>query len=748
MESGVDKKEVMQQICYIALLGPRDTMMFTNVPPQSVVSPMLSYLGMLPQGMTQFVYGVEYYEQLKHYGLQLGYDLRMIYDDVSQDMIDTLLELTDDQPKVILLCTPIEASIQKYNKLLRGKLDADTLCIVYKEVETLLTVPCAKASNKEQMWQWFYDYADRHYDIDPSRQPYSVPILQKEVYDTGYVFSPSRVNTEILNSILGNWGYSSELTEEEIIKNKDEASKKALADRDGTFRQDLLVEQIKRIRAVESMVAHNDPDRKTLEDQSRAPLIMAIPYTSIDMRSVDKSPNMSDEEKQTADFAEKILGYHYTKNYIVWSSNLWVHNALEEQMFQGIQRVFLEPRMKLFDFVGMLHCSMRFSPYLRLPIMGKNINSELSFVGIKNIDKLAKSPSKNNSIRKAMEKIGRKMANEALAPSVVEMLRKSVTQIVAMTDLPVEWMMIDEVPLGFSHDVCRIPETPSVGMLSQYVESKFIPYIIPKDILKHTLVVFGNEDEEFVKAQKFVVELSKVLGFEIRKCLTKESFFNTVNEMEPQLLIVDAHGGVDKDTHKSYLCMGEDMVTGDDVINSDIHPRLVFLSACNTFTTYNTVATIANAFFQTGAAAVTTSYMPVLVGPATTLYTRLLANLNMAATNNVHRNWLAFISHLMRTSYIQAPIEKATKKNIKVDGGTLARLTTESMFFRHRREIYKNLNTNAFTKSIGADYKDIIPHYLMYSTLGRADLIRFEVCLDFPVEIKDFNGDNEGLIEE
>ena len=175
-------------------------------------------------------------------------------------------------------------------------------------------------------------------------------------------------------------------------------------------------------------------------------------------------------------------------------------------------------------------------------------------------------------------------------------------------------------------------------------------------------------------------------------------------------------------------------IFGDDVIKSDIHPRLVFLSACNTFTTYNTISTIANAFFQVGAAAVTTSYMPLLIEPATTLYTRLLNNLNIAASQNIHRNWLAFMSHLMRTSYIQAPIYKAVKKNIKIDIDTLTHLTKESMFFRRRTEIYKNLNTNMFTKGLGADYQKIIPHYLMYSTLGRADLIRFEASLNFPVE--------------
>ena len=496
----------------------------------------------------------------------------------------------------------------------------------------------------------------------------------------------------------------------------------------------MLIEQIKRIRAIETMVAYNDPDKKTIEDQSRAPLVLAMPYTSIDMRKVERSSEMTQEESRMADFAETILGYYYTKNYTVWNSKRFVKTPEEFLLFQSLQSAFLEPRMRLFDLAGLLHCSMRFSPYLRLPIMGKNINSELSFVGIKNIEKLASSPSKNKSIRKAMETIGKKITSESLVPSTVKLLKKSVTQIVAMTDLPIEWMMIDGIPLGFSHDVCRIPETPAAGMLSQYVECKFIPFNIPKDILKHTLVIFGNEEDSFVKAQEPVVALSKVLGFQICKCLTKEAFFNTIKEIDPLLLIVDTHGGVDEDNHLSYLKIGGEVISGDDVVKSDIHPRLVFLYACNTFTTYNTVSTIANAFFQLGAAAVTTSYMPVLIEPATTLYTRLLNNLNIAASQNVHHNWLAFMSHLMRTSYIQAPIYRAVNRDVKIDIDTLIRLTTESMFFRKRREIYKNLNTNAFTKGLGAYYQNIIPHYLMYSTLGRADLIRFETSLKFPDE--------------
>ena len=31
---------------------------------------------------------------------------------------------------------------------------------------------------------------------------------------------------------------------------------------------------------------------------------------------------------------------------------------------------------------------------------------------------------------------------------------------------------------------------------------------------------------------------------------------------------------------------------------------------------------------------------------------------------------------------------------------------------------------------MGVDFNNIIPHYLMYSTLGRADLIRFDCYID------------------
>ena len=42
----------------------------------------------------------------------------------------------------------------------------------------------------------------------------------------------------------------------------------------------------------------------------------------------------------------------------------------------------------------------------------------------------------------------------------------------------------------------------------------------------------------------------------------------------------------------------------------------------------------------------------------------------------------------------------------------------------------EKLNNKEFTKSLNYNYEYIIPHYLMYSTLGRADIILFKSSLD------------------
>lgn len=607
------------------------------------------------------------------------------------------------------------------------------MSIVSKGTGAVGSIPGVVADNSNDVWNWFYNYSWNQYDISQDRIPYSVPVMNKDFCDTENAFSPTRVNTQIFNSILGNWGYTRDFTKDEIVKVSSESSQKAITNKFSFERQNLLLDQILKIQTIEKHVIESIRKFEDFEDQFNPSLIIAAPYNSVEMRKPIDVKGLSLKEKTIAEEFNVAMNFNYSPNYTV-DISIKDKQKTNPLVIGTILAQYQAPRMNFLDMVGLLHASVRFSPYLRLPILGKNINRELAFVGLKQVKTLVESKKANQSIRKVMETIGKKMAETAISPKCSKMLSRRASQIVAMTDLPIEWTMNDNVPLAFTHDICRLPETPIPSLLAQYVEATAMPYTIPKDILKNTLVVFGNTEPAFVQHQQNVLTLADELGFKTKTCLSIAEFKKAILDIKPHFLIIDAHGDFDETTSQSYLWLGNEKLTGDIVADNWLSSRLVFLSACSTFTTYNSISTIANAFFQAGAASVTTSYMPVNVKEATWLYTRLLRQLSYAAIEPVHKNWLAFVSHIQRTSYIHALIteakQKGSSKLVDADLTELTGLTLQSMFFKKRKHIYKKLNSTALAKKMGINYQYVIPHYLMYSTLGRADLIRFECYLD------------------
>lgn len=160
--------------------------------------------------------------------------------------------------------------------------------------------------------------------------------------------------------------------------------------------------------AIEYEIVRNIRSINEFEDQFYPPLIIAAPYNSIEMRKpLNIKSDINDEESKLAEMINAVMNFDYTKNYTVDLSAKDIPNG-DFLLYSLIQKIYVFPRMKFIDIVGMLHSSIRFSPYLRLPVLGKNINSELAFVNIKGVNKIAYSKNAKQNIRKVMSKIGKK----------------------------------------------------------------------------------------------------------------------------------------------------------------------------------------------------------------------------------------------------------------------------------------------------------------------------------------------------
>ncbi len=721
--------KVSQPIHYIIVFGERGAMGLPMVPPAEFSHPFLRFFGHLPQSLLHFAMGIDFYGHTLENHLLFGYDVTIVYAD-SFDTFD--LHLWDKGDIFIyLLCTEdlsLEARIQK---MMDRCATEDSLWMLAETRQVQWHLKGNIVRDEKGLWDWLIERFYRYYVQDTH---VSVPMYAKELVSKEYGFSATRPNRLMLNSIAGNWFSHLKLDE----KTLDYDGVMACQQCDTFARQQMLLEQLKGFQYVERLVAEQIKEIRDVEDSFHPSLILAMPYNSREIRKIVKDVKIPEYLLARKDIITTLFDYEHTRNYTI-GAKIEMKEPEEVLLFGKLLTSYIQPRYSFTDFVAMLHASVRFSPYLRLPTLGNNISMELSFVGKNNMSKL----STGKSVKQVIEKIGRKLVDLSLLEELASAIDDRGSQIVALSDLPVEWMMFDGVPLAFTHDVCRLPELPLTSMLAQYMESRFaMNYFIPRDILKKTLVVFGCEEEAFKKEQINVIELQKVLGFTIRTCLSVKEFEDAVKEVQPDLLIVDTHGGIDDATRHTYLVFGDEKLDGDYVVKHQIAAKLVFLSACCTFPTFNTVSTIANAFFEAGAYSVTTSYLPIPIPDSTILYIRLLNMLNVAVKNGVHCNWLSFVSHIMRTSYVQEPIWQSKDPLTDQDRNFLTLTAANLMIYRKRKEIYKNIIKGEFAKRRRANYENILPNYLLYSTLGRADLIRFESYAEKNSIINQLNIDN------
>jgi hypothetical protein len=305
-------------------------------------------------------------------------------------------------------------------------------------------------------------------------------------------------------------------------------------------------------------------------------------------------------------------------------------------------------------------------------------------------------------------------------------------------------MMLDDEPLAFLTDLCRLPESVITSSLTQYSRNQTVRYIIRAGILERTLVICGAPKGDSVyERYEFAKQLCAryKLPVQFEHCTTRSAFLDLIAEVKPQLLIIDTHGSFRSNEEGSVLQFGDEILNGNDVSAIQTTPSLVFLSCCWGAPVYGCANTIAQAFFEAGSLSVTTTFLPVNVVTGTALYMRVLRNLSDATKQNIHRDWSSFLSHLYRTSYFSDCIDRVKKAlgndciTMKDSQAAWTKFGTRSMHPPHR----KGLFASAFDRVIDVvrgdlqqrareilERRDFLPEFLFYTTLGRADLILFE----------------------
>lgn len=691
--------------------------------------PVFSFLGRYPQSLEHYVLGVDYYTIILRHQIQAGYFFNVVYIDSLKEQIAEIKSY--DGIQLFFITVSSQTAAIELRTILSANHN-DNICYqpINMSKEYLNTLP-----NFINDYDDFLSYLHKNInnfilqDALQEMTPYCVPIPAGEI-ERRCFFQPTQVNLLTTQCIWGNWG--APLVDDLMIGDQSielikQEGHDAVINSKKFERQQIFVKQLNEVDiALKYLYDIDSIVSPGLGVSLFSPIIISAPFNSPAIKEeleIKKEDSQKDVDYKK--LHKRIFETEQSPNYTLEIN--YSPNESDIKQIITIGCFLLKRRLMFLDNAGYLHSSFKFSPYVRLPLIGKSIYGQLSSVGAKSGMQLIRA-GKIHKIHKKVKAIGDILSDRLLSPELKDSIKKRNAQIVSISDMPIEWIQIDNVPLGFSHDICRIPESPNGGILAQYMSSKNMPMDIPENILEHTLVVFGATDSRFAIWQEAVVELSKQLNFKTCICKSIERLKNQIEEHNPLLLIIDSHGGIDEENRQSFLMLGSEKLTGDNVVKYGIVAPLIFLSACSTAPTYSPTNIIANAFFEIGAKAVTSTYLPLSVDVSSVTYLRLLNQLSQCSKQSIHNNWLSFISHILRTSHIMQPYTKALLegklKNME-KAEEQSSLIMESMFFSKRRKVYHTIKKGFVLDGKSYNTDIVSPEYLFYSNLGRSDLIFF-----------------------
>ena len=564
-------------------------------------------------------------------------------------------------------------------------------------------------------------------EIQKEKEKESEEILQdlnlKEVAN----FNPNLVNTANLYQLL--WLYKSDLI--------------TLKDIEHTDRIKYLLKTSKDLGILKKSLIDGYQEKKS--DSFCFPtIIIALPYMNPYYKNKIKE-SIYQLNKQKQPIAKNIKQLKFIEQNIN-DYNYYINQEKDTQLKykESSQTLYEKKRYLLFlDVIGYLHSSFETSPYIRLPERGSSLNQYISRLSPSQYKKT--SPNNNYSIARNIKEIGKALSKN-IPPEVLDFLKNYGDGIFAISDLPLEWLLVQKVPLAFLCDVCRIPETGITSTLSQFNTNSKVFYSIEEDILSKTLVICGaKSDDPIFDRYKTQLEKQQVnLSYTTAHVESKDEFFDKVNAINPHLLVIDSHGNFESQEEGSYIWIGDEKVTGDEIINNLPSIPLVILSCCWGTPIYGNSNTIAQAFFEKGTLSVLSTFLPISIDKGFLLYFRILNNLSNATKNGLHKSWMNFLSHTIRTAYFDdllIPVfDKIGKKVLNNTKYLDNRVywQASSMYLEYRSKMYKEVNDFVYD-SIKEGYKKrvkrllknspIIPEFMLYTHLGRGDLIKFQSWL-------------------
>ncbi|HEP0304261.1 TPA: CHAT domain-containing protein [Providencia rettgeri] len=284
----------------------------------------------------------------------------------------------------------------------------------------------------------------------------------------------------------------------------------------------------------------------------------------------------------------------------------------------------------------------------------------------------------NSNVKVLAARISNKLTNKSV--NIIPFIEGAlVYPLKIISNLPLEWIRVNRLPLMINSPVSRIPKTPVHLLENLTLERNFNISLDYHDIYQ-VLIISAFEDTDSLKGQLKSYIDKIVLNDEIAKEHDRASWesinpgkqpynFNInyktagnieelctiLNESTENIVIFDMHGN-HKDDQEGYVAINNTRVTISSLLGRVTRiPPIVILSSCNTSAINRNSYTFSNGLLALGAFSVLGSALPINGHESCRFITRLLLRIKLYLPEYFRRNntinWSKFIHGMIKREY-------------------------------------------------------------------------------------------------
>lgn len=455
--------------------------------------------------------------------------------------------------------------------------------------------------------------------------------------------------------------------------------------------------------------------------------------------------------------SNKILRLIYESSDYRYLLNNNIFNKRKYKEEYGIFLYLVKERgieLALLSQMSLMYALGRRLPYIRT----QNIPSQAFYTLAQASFKLFDNMEAKNTTSKFVKKTNEisEFLLDHLNPELIDTILKHGKHIKIVSDLPLEWIKVQNLPLCIHKSYSRVPITPGNNIVSHSYLLSANHILSQKNIEVLIINTLKTTDNLYPLGQSLVKEVDKYLQLINKKAKyteigSKQEFINIIESEKPTILIYYGHGRYNVSKGEGELLIRSEELTALEIATIKHSPLITILGACETQILNGTHLNIAALMLGNLSTSVIGSFFKVDGLKTFTFLLNLIKDLvetlNGDSSKEGFERWSDIILQSYRTQYLIQPIQtlhsylKKRKMNIED-------YTTENplnLFY----QTAKRMNINEFTEILR--YRDkiymesvkefpklkdafekifendlLVEEVLFYTSLGSPELIKIE----------------------